>query len=155
MLTLKSRLRPNVEEVAAKVIDGEAVLINLSNGVYYSMDEVGALIWEMVESKYSLEEMVATICARYDVSTEQTQSDVERLAAELLDENLLSVADETTSKEEIESQGNAPTNAAYASPQLNVYRDMGDLLALDPPTPGLELTPWQDSEEAPSQGESQ
>jgi len=27
--------------------------------------------------------------------------------------------------------------AAYAPPALNIYRDMQDLLALDPPMPGL------------------
>ena len=148
MLNPTNRLRPNKEEVAAKVIDGEAVLINLSNGVYYSMDEVGALVWELVEHNYSLEEMVSTICARYDVTPEQAQGDVERLAAELLEENLLAVADDSA---ECDPIGNDATTAAtYAAPQLNVYRDMGDLLALDPPTPGLELTPWQDTEESPT-----
>ena len=84
MLTLHTRLRPNEEEVAAKVMDGEAIMINLSNGVYYSMDEVGRLIWEMIEGRYSLQEMVAEIMARYDVSPSRAQADVERLAAELV-----------------------------------------------------------------------
>ena len=42
---LQSRLKPNEEEVAAKVLDGEAILINLSNGAYYSTDKRGAFIW--------------------------------------------------------------------------------------------------------------
>ena len=29
----------------------------------------------------------------------------------------------------------------YELPKLNIYRDMGDLLALDPPVPGLGDTP--------------
>ena len=58
------------------------------------------------------------------------------------------VADDSA---ECDPIGNDATTAAkYAAPQLNVYRDMGDLLALDPPTPGLELTPWQDTEESPT-----
>ena len=44
MLMLKHRMQPNKEEVAAKVMDGEAILINLSNGIYYSMDKVGAVV---------------------------------------------------------------------------------------------------------------
>ena len=40
MLTLQNRLRPNEEEVAGKVMDGDAIIINLSNGIYYSMDKV-------------------------------------------------------------------------------------------------------------------
>jgi Coenzyme PQQ synthesis protein D (PqqD) len=84
MLTLQSRLRPNEQEVAAKVMDGEAIIINLANGIYYSMDKVGALIWEALAAAHSLEEVILAIIARYDVSREQAQADVERLAAELL-----------------------------------------------------------------------
>jgi len=43
MLKPESSLRPNEEEVASKVMDGEAILINLSNGIYYSMDKVGGV----------------------------------------------------------------------------------------------------------------
>ena len=34
-------LKPNSDGVASKIVDGEAILINLSNGMYYSMDAVG------------------------------------------------------------------------------------------------------------------
>src|SRR2546422_7400645 len=93
MLTLNHRLQPREEEIAAKVIDGETIMINLANGVYYSMDKVGALIWEMIEGKHTLEKMIATIHARYDVSREQVQTDIERLVAELLRENLVALSD--------------------------------------------------------------
>ena len=35
----------------------------------------------------------------------------------------------------------------YEAPTLNIYRDMGDLLALDPPMPGLADMAWKDPEE--------
>ena len=38
--------------------------------------------------------------------------------------------------------------ASYDIPKLNIYRDMGDLLALDPPVPGLGDTPWKEPEES-------
>src|SRR5215510_11576973 len=93
MLTLQQRLSP-YEEVAAKVIDGEAIIINLANGIYYSMDKVGGLIWEMLAETHSLEEVTTALTARYDVSSEQAQADVERLAAELVQENLLLLAND-------------------------------------------------------------
>ena len=40
-----THLVPNVAEVAAKVMDGEAILINLANGMYYSMDGAGGFLW--------------------------------------------------------------------------------------------------------------
>ncbi len=146
MLTPRSHLRPNEQEVAAKVIDGEAIIINLGNGIYYSMDKVGGLIWEMLAGEHSLEEVTTTIIARYDVSCEQAQADVERLAAELLQENLLMVANDGGVSQNIaeqESQQKLP----YETPALNIYRDMGDLLALDPPTPGLQDIVWKEPDD--------
>ena len=81
MLSLKDRLQPQGNEVAAKVMDDEAIIINLANGIYYSMDRVGASIWEMIEGKHSLDEIITTTVARYDVSPEQAQADIERRSA--------------------------------------------------------------------------
>ncbi len=104
MLKLQSRLRPNEEEVAGKVMDGEAIIINLSNGVYYSMDKVGGLIWELIDGRYSLEEMVTALCARYDVSAEKAKSDVERLLGELVQENLVLVTEDGAARQENQVQ---------------------------------------------------
>jgi len=143
MLSLTQHVKPNSEEVAAKVMDGEAILINLSNGIYYSMDKVGAVLWELVEKNFSPEEMVAFIINRYEVGSEQAQSDVERLLKELVDEKLILEADGVADGDRDQHQ-RVDAKESYEQPQLNIYRDMGDLLALDPPTPGLDATPWKD-----------
>ena len=145
MLTLQHRLRDG-EEVAAKVIDGEAIIINLANGIYYSMDKVGGLIWEMLAGKYSLEEVIAAILARYDVSREQAQADVERLATELLQENLLLVSTDGALPQQVSEQAFSQ-KLPYETPLLNIYRDMGDLLALDPPLPGFQEIAWKEPED--------
>jgi hypothetical protein len=146
MLTSHSRLYLNEQEIAAKVIDGEAILINLANGIYYSMDKVGALVWELLAAQHSLQETLAAVLLRYDVSREQAQADVERLAAELVQENLLTESNGELSRQTVsapESQQKLP----YEVPSLNIYRDMGDLLALDPPTPGLQDIAWREPED--------
>ena len=144
MLTLQSCLRPNEQEVAAKVMDGEAIMINLSNGMYYSMNNVGGLIWEMIEGRHSLEKIVEGVVSRYDGSAEQVRADVERVVAELVQENLVKVSDEDLPPSESPSR-DPEQKVAYESPRLNIYRDMGDLLALDPPMPELAETPWTKS----------
>jgi coenzyme PQQ synthesis protein D (PqqD) len=149
MLKLQSRLRPNEEEVAAKVMDGEAILIHLTNGIYYSMDKVGGVVWELIEKRLSLAEIRAAIGLRYDVSADQAQADVERLANELLQENLVLEADDVALSDDLQLSA-LQQREPYESPQLNIYRDMGALLALDPPMPGLEATPWKESEEEAS-----
>jgi hypothetical protein len=147
MLTLQARFRPNEKEVAAKVLDGEAIIINLSNGIYYSMDKVGGFLWAMVAEGHSLEEILAAIVARYDVSLEQARADIERLAAELLQENVVLASDHAPPPRE---HPEPRQKVAYEWPQLNIYRDLGDLLALDPPMPGLEEIPWKEPAEGSS-----
>jgi len=145
MLTPQQRLSV-CEEVAAKVIDGEAIIINLTNGIYYSLDKAGGIIWEMLEAGHCLAEVVEATTSRYDVSREQAQADVDRLATELLQENLLKVADDRTPPQKPlvqEGQHKLP----YETPTLNIYRDMGDLLALDPPTPGFQEIAWKEPKE--------
>lgn len=138
---------PNSEEVASEVLDGEAVIINLSNGMYYSIDGVGGRIWELVEIGQSQTDMVRDITARYDVDEDTANADITRFIEELLAENLVVPADGPA--------GDPPDMPAdirqpYSPPELNVFRDMGDLLALDPPMPGLKDLPWKDANEEPS-----
>jgi len=142
MKDLHQRLRSRGEEVAAKVIDGEAIIINLANGIYYSLDKVGGLIWDMVQSEHSLEEMIMAVTDRYEVSREQVDADVQALVEELLRENLVAVSENGGPAAETRQAAHGE-KLPYEAPKLNIYRDMGDLLALDPPTPGLGHTPWK------------
>jgi hypothetical protein len=138
MLDSNTRLRPNTDDVAAKVIDGEAIIMNLSNGLYFSMDRVGSAVWEMVEAGLSVDEMSSTLDARYDVDQEVIRDDVNRLVTELLTEELVLVI-ETGPESHTSDRGAA--DHPYSSPTLSKYDDMADLLALDPPMPGLGTLP--------------
>ena len=144
MINLQARYRPRDEEVASKVIDGEAIVINLGNGVYYSMDKVGALIWDLLQAGCTLEEMILAVTDQYDVSREDAESNVRELVQELVQENLV-VSTENGIPLPTADQLDHKEKAAYETPKLNIYRDMGDLLALDPPVPGLGDTPLNEA----------
>jgi len=148
MLTLDQRFHP-CEQVASRVFDGEAILINMSTGMYYSMVDVGGRVWELLEARRSLDEIVLSITARYDVSREQAEADVQRLAADLLREDLIAATHDGTPAPAI---ADTPPQATlpYQAPRLDVYRDMGDLLALDPPAPQLMNIAWNEPGDEPS-----
>lgn len=143
MITLDSRLEHNDSEIAAKVIEGEAILINLSDGTYYSMDKVGGFIWELIKKNYSLREIAKLICDHYDVSAEQAETDLETLAADLLEEKIVRFEKGEKQREDLIPPPSRKLN--YETPKLNTYRDMNDLLALDPPMPNLKDIPWEGS----------
>lgn len=135
------RYRVHEQEVAAKVIDGEAIIINLTTGVYYSLDPTGSEVWSLVEGRHDVDTIVSHLCGRFDVPESTCRSDVERLVEQLLEEKLIVPVDG-------DSHGPPPdadrSERDYTPPRLDIYRDMGDLLALDPPVPGLEPIPWDD-----------
>lgn len=140
MLTRETRLLANKEEFASKLFEGEAIIVNLVTGVYYSMENVGAMFWQMVDKGCSLREIVAAIAARYDVSSEQAEADVEQSAAELLQENLVQVSDYTVPSKETHKVEPQP-KLRYDPPTLNIYRDIAKLWAFDPPLPPSRRLP--------------
>jgi hypothetical protein len=135
------RYSPNTSEVAAKVIDGEAIIINLTTGVYYSMDEVGGRIWSLLEGRHPVGFVVEEIVAEYDVDAETAGKDVAALIEQLVEEGLISATDLLPDTSTDRAKGE---RRPYSRPEVAIYRDMGDLLALDPPVPGLEPIPWED-----------
>jgi hypothetical protein len=147
MLSLHHCFPPREEEVASKVIDGEAIIINLANGVYYSMDKVGALVWDRLQAGHTLDDVIVAVTGAYDVSRDQAESDVRELVQELVQENLV-VTSENGKHAPAEATTDLRDKLPYELPKLNIYRDMGDLLALDPPVPGLGDTPWKEPEES-------
>lgn len=142
MLTLQSVLRLREDQIVAKVIDGEAIIINLANGVYYSMGNAGALIWELVAEGHSLEAVAAALCEAYDIDRDRARADVIGIATKLVEEQLVRVQEPPTPAQ---ARVSAPTvpKLAYRAPQLDIFRDIGHLVALDPPMPGLKDLPWK------------
>ena len=142
MLTLKSSFFPCTDEVVAKVLDGEAIMINLSSGVYYSMGNAGAVMWELIAAGHTLGDVVTALMQHSAVSREQAESDVLGLAARLVEEKLVRLRDGEATPAGSISIG-AESRLAYETPKLEIYRDIGHLVALDPPMPGLKDLPWK------------
>jgi hypothetical protein len=131
----------NLDEVVAKIIDGEAILINLVNGVYHSMDGTGAVVWSGIEAGDTPRRIAATLCRDYDVPAEQAARDISDLIAELLEHRLVVIGELAEAPVDGEETA-AAQKRSYDAPKLHTYTDMGDLLALDPPVPGFEDIAW-------------
>ena len=122
------------EKTASQVIEGEAIIIHLTEGAYYSMPDVGAEIWERLAASPTLDELVEHLVARYDVDRARARDDVAALLTRLADEKLVAHATGRGAGLPEEAVG---ARRPYRVPELHCYRDMAELLALDPPTPGV------------------
>lgn len=132
----------NEEEAVAKLIDGEAILINLVSSIYYSMEGTGALVWSRIEAGDPLDTIAAELASSFDVAEPQARADVDLLVAELLAQRLVVPAEVGAGAASTE-RPQPSEKRPYAAPKLNTYTDMGNLLALDPPVPGFELISWE------------
>lgn len=142
MLNLDDRLTVNENDVAAEVMEGEAIIINLATGVYYSMDGSGGYLWSLVEEGRPLRSIAEALEARFGVDRERAEEDVIAVAERLVEEGLVESQD-TGSGNGSEAPAPEPSDEPYRPPSLEVYRDMEELLALDPPMPGLDASGWE------------
>ncbi len=80
-------------EVIVRVIEGETVLLDLNSGIYYSLDDVGGRIWELIDGEKSLSLIVGTVADEYDVAPAQALEDAVELLADLAGEGLARTKD--------------------------------------------------------------
>jgi len=125
------------EAIATKVIDGEAIIINLASGLYYSADGVGALVWERLVAGQSAAEIMDALGETFGMDRDQLGGDVASFVSSLLAEGLVSHDDGEGAATDIavDGEGGAGT---YAAPQLDRYDDLAHFFALDPPLPQVE-----------------
>ena len=57
-------------------MDGKGIALNLDTGQYYTMNEMGTRMWELLQEEDSLDAIVETIESEYDVSREQVEADL-------------------------------------------------------------------------------
>lgn len=72
-------------------MDGEMVWLNLSIGRYYTLNKVGAAIWEQCTGEHTAGNILEAICARFDVSPARAADDLTALMIHLEAEGLLSI----------------------------------------------------------------
>lgn len=75
--------------VAAKLLKDEAVLLDLKEGLYFGLNDVGSRIWTLLGEEKSLSEICDQLLAEYDVSREELESHVQALVKELLGKGLI------------------------------------------------------------------
>lgn len=127
------RFRVNTPTVTHEIIDGEAVIINLDSGNYYSLVDEGSFIWSLVEKGASASELQNVILQTYQGDAQEIDRGVQELLAQLQQENLIVPVDEAEEAADLQTPNNDNhEKPLFNSPSLNKYSDMQELLLLDP-----------------------
>ena len=135
----------NAEIATAKVIDGEAIVINVVTGRYYSLEGSGALAWSWLAAGATVAEAAAALAERFGVDVARARDDLAPVADELVAEELLLRGDAVAAGPDpalAESEGLRAVGGPYAAPKVVRFTDMEDLLAFDPPLPATDAGLW-------------
>ena len=129
------RFRVNTPTVTHETIDGEAVIINLDSGNYYSLVDVGSFVWGLIEKGASASELRNVVLQSYQGNDSDVDRGVEELLAQLQQENLIVPVDGTGALDLAQLElpsNNGHEKPAFNPPLLHKYSDMQELLLLDP-----------------------
>jgi hypothetical protein len=80
------KVNPNV---VFKDLDGEAVLLDLSSGTYFGLNEVGTRVWQLAAGNRDEAQIVAALADEYDADRAVIAGDVAALLADLRTRRLI------------------------------------------------------------------
>jgi len=136
-MTPFTHFKINTSQVTHETLEGEVIIIHLKSGTYYSLQNVGASIWNLIESGTNVGEIIEQITHQFDGNRSEIENAVKRLISELREGNLIEPATSEDlahkSVPEIATEVHSTTEKPrFETPVLEKYEDMQDLLLLDP-----------------------
>lgn len=123
----------NRSAVVSDVIEGEAVIINLESGSYYSFNSTGSALWSILQhGPASPSDIAAELAGRYSGEADTIRDAVDASLKQLLDEGLI-IESPRGSASAAQPPGTSPADApAFVAPSLEIHTDMQDFLLVDP-----------------------
>ena len=72
-------------------VNGEIVILHFDSGNYFGLNEVGALVWKMIEQPRGVRELRDAILSEYEVDAEQCERELLDLLGELRERGLIEI----------------------------------------------------------------
>ncbi len=79
------------EELLASSFGAELVILNLKDGVYYGLEDVGARIWSLLQRPATVAAIRDSLVAEYDVEPVRCGRDLRSLLEDLAGRGLIEV----------------------------------------------------------------
>lgn len=85
------------EQVSADLtsdFDGDSVVLDLRDGVYYELNEVATRVWKLLQEPVAVETILNRLLEEYDVDAEECERDLLLLLEDMMSRGLLEMASE-------------------------------------------------------------
>lgn len=77
------------DDVLVRIVDGEAVVLNLKTEYYFGLDDTSTEFWHAIEEAATLEDAIVALLEIFDVDEERLRSDFATFVDDLLENGLL------------------------------------------------------------------
>ena len=84
-----STFRTNPNIISTVMDDGESVLLDVNTRQYYSLNETGSLIWQLITDGADENDIVSAIVAEFDIAHSESVKHVNSFLSECLDDKLI------------------------------------------------------------------
>jgi hypothetical protein len=81
--------RPSSDVVSTQLDDEEAVLLSLETQQYYSLNETGSRVWELLSDGHDVDAIATAISDEWEVTEDEARSYVQSFLDELAEEGLV------------------------------------------------------------------
>jgi hypothetical protein len=82
----------NNERLSYRIIDGEAVVVNLTDSVFHTLNPVATFIWQHIDGHTMVKDIVSRISSDFDIDPFTAEKDCVEFISELVRKNLLSLS---------------------------------------------------------------
>jgi hypothetical protein len=89
MIVPNDTFKNHPDVVVTELDDKEAVLLHLETKNYYTLNDTGARIWQLLCSGLSISEIIKKIDSEYEMTFKSSKESILKLIQDLLDEKLL------------------------------------------------------------------
>jgi hypothetical protein len=86
--------RPSSDVISTRLDDEESVLLSLDTQQYYSLNETGSRVWELLADGHDLESIAEAISEEWEVTRGEALDYVQSFLEELTEEGLVEATGE-------------------------------------------------------------
>jgi Coenzyme PQQ synthesis protein D (PqqD) len=94
----KSTIVVSNQLVSGDLLDGEVAILNLPDGVYYGLNDVGRRVWDLIQQPRTVHELKEILLQEYDVDPEKCSRELIDLLQDLAKHGLIIVNNDTDSE---------------------------------------------------------
>jgi len=98
-MSISNRYFVREKDLVTRTIAGETIIVPVKNNVgdldsIYALNEVGSTIWELIDGKNSIVQIVEVVCDVYDVTSEVAKEDISDFLSTLETSGLIRLSSE-------------------------------------------------------------